>query len=120
MTHPDACTATTGGVEQGGEKASLISLGCPKGQVDTELIMTQLRLEGYELTPHYEDAGEVTVNTCGFIDAAKEESPEAIGEAISENGQGLLTGCMGRGGDAETILARHPKVLGISGQAAYE
>ena len=62
----------------------------------------------------------VIVNTCGFIDAAKEESLEAIGEAISENGRVLVTGCMGRGEDAETIRARHPKVLGISGPAAYE
>ena len=96
------------------------SLGCPKALVDSERILTQLRIEGYEITPHYEDAGVVIVNTCGFIDAAKEESLEAIGEAISENGRVLVTGCMGRGEDAETIHARHPKVLGISGPAAYE
>ena len=95
-------------------------MGCPKALVDSERILTQLRIEGYEITPHYEDAGVVIVNTCGFIDAAKEESLEAIGEAISENGRVLVTGCMGRGEDAETIRARHPKVLGISGPAAYE
>ena len=105
---------------EGGEKVGFISLGCPKALVDSERILTQLRIEGYEITPHYEDAGVVIVNTCGFIDAAKEESLEAIGEAISENGRVLVTGCMGRGEDAETVRARHPKVLGISGPAAYE
>ena len=78
-------------------KVGFISLGCPKALVDSERILTQLRIEGYEITPHYEDAGVVIVNTCGFIDAAKEESLEAIGEAISENGRVLVTGCMGRG-----------------------
>ena len=103
-----------------GEKVGFISLGCPKALVDSERILTQLRIEGYQITPHYEDAGVVIVNTCGFIDAAKEESLEAIGEAIRENGRVLVTGCMGRGEDAERIRARHPKVLGISGPAAYE
>jgi len=116
MTHSDVGMATT----EGGEKVGFISLGCPKALVDSERILTQLRIEGYEITPHYEDAGVVIVNTCGFIDAAKEESLEAIGEAISENGRVLVTGCMGRGEDAETIRTRHPKVLGISGPAAYE
>ena len=101
-------------------KVGFISLGCPKALVDSERILTQLRTEGYEITPHYEDAGVVIVNTCGFIDAAKEESLEAIGEAIQENGRVLVTGCMGRGEDAKTILARHPKVMGVSGPAAYE
>ena len=103
-----------------GEKVGFVSLGCPKALVDSERILTQLRLEGYQITPHYEDAGVVIVNTCGFIDAAKEESLEAIGEAIRENGRVLVTGCMGRWEDADTIRARHPKVLGISGPAAYE
>ena len=103
-----------------GEKVGFISLGCPKALVDSERILTQLRIEGYQITPHYEDAGVVIVNTCGFIDAAKEESLEAIGEAMRENGRVLVTGCMGRGEDAESIRARHPKVLGISGPAAYE
>ena len=111
-------TATNG--NGGGEKVGFISLGCPKALVDSERILTQLRIEGYQITPHYEDAGVVIVNTCGFIDAAKEESLEAIGEAIRENGRVLGTGCMGRGEDAEAIRARHPKVLGISGPAAYE
>ena len=111
---------TTDPVTAGGEKVGFISLGCPKALVDSERILTQLRMEGYDITPHYEDAGVVIVNTCGFIDAAKEESLEAIGEAIRENGKVLVTGCMGRGDDAEAIRARHPKVLGISGPAAYE
>ena len=116
MTHSHAGTAAT----EGGEKVGFISLGCPKALVDSERILTQLRIEGYEITPHYEDAGVVIVNTCGFINAAKEESLEAIGEAISENGRVLVTSCMGRGEDAETVRARHPKVLGITGPAAYE
>ena len=111
---------TTDSLTAGGEKVGFISLGCPKALVDSERILTQLRIEGYDITPHYEDAGVVIVNTCGFIDAAKEESLEAIGEAIRENGKVLVTGCMGRGEDADAIRARHPKVLGISGPAAYE
>lgn len=101
-------------------KVGFISLGCPKALVDSERILTQLRLDGYEVSPSYEDAGVVIVNTCGFIDSAKEESLEAIGEAIRENGRVLVTGCMGKGDDAQAIMARHPKVLGISGPAAYE
>lgn len=102
------------------QKVGFISLGCPKALVDSERILTQLRLDGYEVSPSYEDAGVVIVNTCGFIDSAKEESLEAIGEAIRENGRVLVTGCMGKGDDAQAIMARHPKVLGISGPAAYE
>ena len=111
---------STDSVSAGGGKVGFVSLGCPKALVDSERILTQLRIEGYDITPHYEDAGVVIVNTCGFIDAAKEESLEAIGEAIRENGKVLVTGCMGRGEDADAIRARHPKVLGISGPAAYE
>ena len=98
MTDSHAGRAAT----EGGEKVGFISLGCPKALVDSERILTQLRIEGYEITPHYEDAGVVIVNTCGFIDAAKEESLESIGEAISENGRVLVTGCMGRGGITPT------------------
>ncbi len=97
-----------------------ISRGCPRGLVDSEKILTQLPTEGSQITPHYEDAGVVIVNTCGFIDAAREESLDAIGEALQENSQVLVTGFMGRGEDAETIQARHPKVMGVSGPAAYE
>ena len=109
-------TATT----EGGEKVGFVSLGCPTALVDSERILTQPRMESYEITPYYEHAGEVIVNTCGFIDAAKEESLDAIGEATSENGRAVVTGCMGRCEDAETIRARHPRVLGIRGPAAYE
>lgn len=101
-------------------KVGFVSLGCPKALVDSERILTQLRLDGYSISPSYEDAGVVIVNTCGFIDSAKEESLEVIGEAIRENGRVLVTGCMGKGEDAKAILARHPKVLGITGPAAYE
>ena len=101
-------------------KVGFVSLGCPKALVDSERILTQLRLDGYEVSPSYEDAGVVIVNTCGFIDSAKAESLEAIGEAIRENGRVLVTGCMGKGEDAERILEAHPKVLGITGPAAYE
>ena len=101
-------------------KVGFISLGCPKALVDSERILTQLRLDGYHVTPHYDDAGVVIVNTCGFIDSAKAESLEAIGEALAENGRVLVTGCMGKGADAERILETHPKVLGITGPAAYE
>jgi len=101
-------------------KVGFVSLGCPKALVDSERILTQLSIEGYEITPQYHDAGVVIVNTCGFIDSAKAESLEAIGEAIAENGSVLVTGCMGKGEDAKRIQELHPKVLGVSGPAAYE
>ena len=88
--------------------------------MDSERILTQLRFDGYEVSPSYEDAGVVIVNTCGFIDSAKEESLAAIGEALEENGRVLVTGCMGGGEQADLVLERHPKVLGITGPAAYE
>ncbi|HIQ39701.1 MAG TPA: 30S ribosomal protein S12 methylthiotransferase RimO [Sulfurivirga caldicuralii] len=96
----------------------IISLGCPKATVDSERILTQLRAEGYQLTNRYEDADLVIVNTCGFIDAAVEESLEAIGEALDENGRVLVTGCLGA--KPEQIEAVHPSVLAITGPAAYE
>jgi len=102
------------------QKVGFVSLGCPKALVDSERILTQLRFDGYEVSPSYEDAGVVIVNTCGFIDSAKEESLAAIGEAIEENGRVLVTGCMGGGEQADLVLERHPKVLGITGPAAYE
>ena len=102
------------------QKVGFISLGCPKALVDSERILTQLRFDGYEVSPSYEDAGVVIVNTCVFIDSAKEESLATIGEALEENGRVLVTGCMGGGDQAELVLERHPKVLGITGPAAYE
>jgi len=99
-------------------KVGFVSLGCPKALVDSERILTQLRSDGYNIVPNYDDADIVVVNTCGFIDSAKQESLDAIGEAISENGKVLVTGCMGA--QAESITKVHPKVLGVTGPAAYE
>ncbi|NND68275.1 MAG: 30S ribosomal protein S12 methylthiotransferase RimO [Halioglobus sp.] len=101
-------------------KVGFVSLGCPKALVDSERILTQLRMDGYEVVPSYEDAELVVVNTCGFIDSAKQESLDAIGEALAENGKVIVTGCMGKGNDAEAIRELHPSVLSVSGPAAYE
>lgn len=99
-------------------KVGFVSLGCPKALVDSERILTQLRIEGYDVVPSYEDADIVVVNTCGFIDSAKEESLNTIGEALQENGKVLVTGCMGA--QAESITEVHPNVLGVTGPHAYE
>ncbi|MCB1709927.1 MAG: radical SAM protein, partial [Halioglobus sp.] len=101
-------------------KVGFVSLGCPKALVDSERILTQLKIDGYDIVPSYEDAQVVVVNTCGFIDSAKQESLDAIGEAISENGRVIVTGCMGKGDDARAIMELHPKVLSVTGPAAYE
>ena len=97
-----------------------VSLGCPKALVDSELIVTQLRAEGYATSPTYEDADLVIVNTCGFIDAAVQESLEAIGEALAENGKVIVTGCLGaRTAGGENLVAKiHPKVLAVTGPHA--
>ena len=97
-----------------------ISLGCPKALVDSERILTQLKMDGYDIVPTYEGADVVVVNTCGFIDSAKQESLDTIGEAISKNGRVIVTGCMGTGNDAQSIMQLHPKVLSVTGPAAYE
>jgi ribosomal protein S12 methylthiotransferase len=102
------------------KSVGFISLGCPKALVDSERILTQLKIDGYDIVPTYEGADVVVVNTCGFIDSAKQESLDAIGEAISENGRVIVTGCMGKGDDAQSIIALHPKVLSVTGPAAYE
>lgn len=102
------------------KSVGFISLGCPKALVDSERILTQLKIDGYDIVPTYEGADVVVVNTCGFIDSAKQESLDAIGEAISENGRVIVTGCMGKGEDARTISELHPKVLSVTGPAAYE
>ncbi|MBC7986962.1 MAG: 30S ribosomal protein S12 methylthiotransferase RimO [Sphingomonadaceae bacterium] len=99
-------------------RVGMVSLGCPKALVDSERILTRLRADGYGLSPDYEGADVVLVNTCGFLDSAKEESLEAIGEAIAENGRVIVTGCLGR--EAEMIRARFPQVLAISGAHQYE
>jgi ribosomal protein S12 methylthiotransferase len=96
----------------------LVSLGCPKALVDSERILTQLRAEGYRISPGYDDADVVIVNTCGFLDSAKEESLAAIGEAVNENGRVIVTGCFGI--EAERIKAAHPAVLAITGPHQYE
>jgi ribosomal protein S12 methylthiotransferase len=94
-----------------------VSLGCPKALVDSERILTQLRVEGYEIVPTYNGADVVVVNTCGFIDAAVEESLDAIGEALAENGKVIVTGCLGA--RSEVIRQQHPNVLAITGPQDY-
>jgi len=99
-------------------KVGMVSLGCPKALVDSERILTKLRADGYGLSADYAGADVVLVNTCGFLDSAKEESLEAIGEALAENGRVIVTGCLGN--EAEMIRAKYPKVLAISGAHQYE
>lgn len=99
-------------------KVGLVSLGCPKALVDSERIITQLRAEGYVMSPGYEDADVVLVNTCGFLDSAKAESLAAIGEAMEENGRVIVTGCMGV--EADVIMKAHPGVLAVTGPHQYE
>ncbi|MDC8830936.1 30S ribosomal protein S12 methylthiotransferase RimO [Alteromonas gilva] len=99
-------------------RIGFISLGCPKNLVDSERILTQLRTEGYEVVPSYDDAALVIVNTCGFIDAAVQESLDTIGEALAENGKVIVTGCLGIKEDE--IREVHPNVLAITGPHAYE
>jgi ribosomal protein S12 methylthiotransferase len=99
-------------------KIGFVSLGCPKALVDSERILTRLRAEGYEVVPTYAAADLVVVNTCGFIDSAVDESLDAIGEALAENGKVIVTGCLGA--NPEKILARHPSVLKITGPQRYE
>ena len=99
-------------------KIGFVSLGCPKALVDSERILTQLRTEGYQIEPDYQGADLVVVNTCGFIDSAVEESFDAIGEALNENGKVIVTGCLGA--KPADIQARYPKVLAVTGPQAYE
>ena len=102
-------------------KVGFVSLGCPKALVDSEQILTQLRAEGYETAKSYEGADLVIVNTCGFIDAAVQESLDAIGEALAENGRVIVTGCLGAKKDAQgddIIMKVHPKVLAVTGPHA--
>jgi ribosomal protein S12 methylthiotransferase len=96
----------------------MVSLGCPKALVDSERILTRLRAEGYAISPDYKGADAVIVNTCGFLDSAKAESLEAIGEALRENGKVLVTGCLGA--DPEYITGAHPKVMAVTGPHQYE
>jgi ribosomal protein S12 methylthiotransferase len=99
-------------------KVGFVSLGCPKALVDSERILTRLRAEGYEVAPSYKAADLVIVNTCGFIDSAVDESLDAIGEALAENGKVIVTGCLGA--QPQKILDRHPQVLKITGPQRYD
>jgi ribosomal protein S12 methylthiotransferase len=113
-----AATGRSGRRAPRAPRIGFVSLGCPKALVDSERILTQLRAEGYEVAPTYEAADVVVVNTCGFIDAAIDESLEAIGEALEQNGRVIVTGCLGA--RPERILERHPRVLQVTGPHAYE
>ena len=99
-------------------KIGFVSLGCPKALVDSEYILTQLRTEGYEIVPQYGEADLVVVNTCGFIDSAVQESLNAIGEALDENGKVIVTGCLGA--NADKILDQYPNVLSVTGPHAFQ
>ncbi|MGH7005530.1 MAG: 30S ribosomal protein S12 methylthiotransferase RimO, partial [Alphaproteobacteria bacterium] len=99
-------------------RIGIVSLGCPKALVDSERILTRLRAEGYEIAPSYERADLVLVNTCGFIDSARAESLDAIGEALVENGKVVVTGCLGA--ESGLIRKRFPDVLAVTGPHQYE
>ncbi|WP_240453245.1 30S ribosomal protein S12 methylthiotransferase RimO [Aeromonas rivipollensis] len=113
-----ATQATSAVIRSHAPRIGFVSLGCPKNLVDSERILTQLRTEGYDVVPSYDDAELVVVNTCGFIDSAVQESLEAIGEALAENGKVIVTGCLGA--KENQIREIHPKVLEITGPHAYE
>ena len=99
-------------------KVGFVSLGCPKALVDSERILTKLRGEGYEISPTYEGADAVVVNTCGFLDSARDESLDAIGEALAENGKVIVTGCLGA--EADLIRQKYPQVAAITGAHRYD
>lgn len=116
---PDLARArVTGDGRHGQPTVGMVSLGCPKALVDSERILTRLRAEGYGISPDYAGADAVIVNTCGFLDSAKAESLEAIGEALAENGRVIVTGCLGA--EPEFITGAHPKVLAVTGPHQYE
>ena len=102
----------------GQPKVGIVSLGCPKALVDSERIITRLRAEGYALSGQYDGADLVIVNTCGFLDSARDESLEAIGEAIESNGKVIVTGCLGA--EPDVIEQAHPSVLAVTGPHQYE
>jgi len=117
---PDIAPAArlTGGRRPGQPAIGMVSLGCPKALVDSERILTRLRAEGYAISPDYIGADAVIVNTCGFLDSAKAESLEAIGEALAENGRVIVTGCLGA--EPGYITGAHPSVLAVTGPHQYE
>ena len=103
---------------QNSPKVGIVSLGCPKALVDSEQIITQLRAEGYTISPSYNQADLVVINTCGFIEEAIEESLDAIGEALNENGKVIVTGCLGAKGDI--VKEHYPNVLAVTGPHALQ
>jgi len=116
---PDLARALVPDERRAGQPTiGMVSLGCPKALVDSERILTRLRAEGYAISPDYKGADAVIVNTCGFLDSAKAESLEAIGEALRENGRVLVTGCLGA--EPEYITGAHPKVMAVTGPHQYE
>ncbi len=116
---PDRARAVTPDARREGQPTiGMVSLGCPKALVDSERILTRLRAEGYAISPDYAGADAVIVNTCGFLDSARAESLEAIGEALAANGRVIVTGCLGA--EPDYISGEHPKVLAVTGPQAYE
>jgi ribosomal protein S12 methylthiotransferase len=116
---PDLARAQVPDARRPGQPTiGMVSLGCPKALVDSERILTRLRAEGYAISPDYAGAEAVIVNTCGFLDSAKAESLEAIGEAIQKNGRVIVTGCLGA--EPDYITGAHPKVLAVTGPQQYE
>lgn len=119
ILRPDLARALVPDTRREGQPTiGMVSLGCPKALVDSERILTRLRAEGYAISPDYKGADAVIVNTCGFLDSAKAESLEAIGEALLENGRVIVTGCLGA--EPEYITGAHPKVLAVTGPHQYE
>ena len=120
LLRPDLARATVPEMarREGQPTIGMVSLGCPKALVDSERILTRLRAEGYAISPDYKGADAVIVNTCGFLDSAKAESLDAIGEALRENGRVIVTGCLGA--EPEYITGAHPKVMAVTGPHQYE
>jgi ribosomal protein S12 methylthiotransferase len=119
LLRPDLARAFVPDTRREGQPTiGMVSLGCPKALVDSERILTRLRAEGYAISPDYKGADAVIVNTCGFLDSAKAESLEAIGEALQENGRVIVTGCLGA--EPEYITGAHPKVFAVTGPHQYE
>ena len=119
ILRPDLARALVPDTRREGQPTiGMVSLGCPKALVDSERILTRLRAEGYAISPDYKGADAVIVNTCGFLDSAKAESLDAIGEALQENGRVIVTGCLGA--EPEYITGAHPKVLAVTGPHQYE
>ena len=116
---PDLANARISETRREGQPTiGMVSLGCPKALVDSERILTRLRAEGYAISPDYAGADAVIVNTCGFLDSAKAESLDAIGEALVENGKVIVTGCLGA--EPDYIREHHPKILAVTGPHQYE